>query len=53
MTRSTMKALYHFRWIPLTIAYLGDAIYVETTTSRRKAAVIAHKPGLALVRYHP
>jgi len=30
---------------------IGDVIYMKTEHSRRKAIVIAHKPGWALIQY--
>lgn len=32
---------------------LGDTIHIETSKSRRKAKVIAVKPGQALIEYKP
>jgi hypothetical protein len=42
-----------FAWISCPHApALGSHAYVETPTSRRKATVIATKPGAALLRWH-
>lgn len=32
---------------------LGDIIYIQTEDSRRRAEVIALKPGSALIKYTP
>lgn len=36
-------------WVAHEAASLGDHVHVQTTTSRRKAYVAAHKPGWVLL----
>jgi hypothetical protein len=41
------------QWIDTSdIHRLGDTIHVATTTSRRRALVIATAPGRILIRFH-
>ncbi len=34
------------------LPYLGTTLYIQTEQSRRKATVIASKPGHILIQYH-